>query len=940
VHFDQTVYEMDSVQNLNPQTTPLKPIVNRDNSSSSSINSLNVDHSWLAVELYKSGSESPKSKWDRLCFNFFQACHRVMHSVISQSKSSLIFKTSQLVEQLRILFNVFGLGDSSSSAFQFHKALPLIHHHILIELSEVVLWSHVCSGIWPPPDGWSLLREHLMNLIAWGRHFANLYQDSVHELKISTANAEQSSSISDVNTTSNAPGRVQNNPFLVSYSSSRGTSQLHSRRGSQDSHRPPMLDPQWDDRPNLLEKFSNASWSAGIALDCLIEQIDEGDGFTPQIVSLVKQVVCDVGTILALFDQLNIESASQEVQQMAVSYKTTSYNLCHQLVQMTVTEPLNLGKPVEELIDIADELNSSIKDLMVSVKFITEESHIKDLMQLQEKIAIFKKTLPTISPETPEITLPILRKSVSLNNLGSGAFKNAMMNRVVSTPASNTYIKPSDDIETASIRETTRTRTINKGTRGDKLKQFFGDSFMPDDPSGGNRKASVSSNTSSPSVPKAPYLGPDYAPEDVIFNNTGPTPTVKAGTLKSLIQILTAHDGGDPQYMSTFLLTYRSFTTTPQLLEFLSQRFNLEPPSNLKPIQVEEWTEKKLTPIRMRVVIILKTWLETYYMDHEDCGLLEWLREFALFVIKEALPFATDQLIKLIDKRIESADPELRRMVPNLSADLPSSYIPKAYDGVLDINPTEIARQFTLMEFQMFSQIKPVECLNKAWSSQNKNSEKIFCPNIRGMIEHFNQLTSWVAFTILSESDISHRASVYKHYILIAERCYELNNFNALTAILAGLNSAPIHRLKRTLESLSHKSIETMSRLKRVMESGKNFSLYREHLHKANPPCVPFLGMYLTDLTFIEDGNSDILPDTNLINFSKRSKTAAVIREIQQFQNVNYQLRPLPPLQAMLQKRLSSTYDAHTMYARSLKLEPRESAEQKVARILSETGFF
>ena len=39
-------------------------------------------------------------------------------------------------------------------------------------------------------------------------------------------------------------------------------------------------------------------------------------------------------------------------------------------------------------------------------------------------------------------------------------------------------------------------------------------------------------------------------------------------------------------------------------------------------------------------------------------------------------------------------------------------------------------------------------------------------------------------------------------------------------------------------------------------------------LQSCDPPCVPYLGMYLTDLAFIEEGTPNYTED-GLVNFSK-----------------------------------------------------------------------
>jgi son of sevenless-like protein len=88
-------------------------------------------------------------------------------------------------------------------------------------------------------------------------------------------------------------------------------------------------------------------------------------------------------------------------------------------------------------------------------------------------------------------------------------------------------------------------------------------------------------------------------------------------------------------------------------------------------------------------------------------------------------------------------------------------------------------------------------------------------------------------------------------------------------------------------------------------------------------------------LTFIEDGITSIIKKTNLINFAKRAKTAEVIRDIQQYQNVPYPLQPVPELQDYILSNMRTAGDVHEMYEISLQVEPREREDEKIARYYS-----
>lgn len=144
-------------------------------------------------------------------------------------------------------------------------------------------------------------------------------------------------------------------------------------------------------------------------------------------------------------------------------------------------------------------------------------------------------------------------------------------------------------------------------------------------------------------------------------------------------------------------------------------------------------------------------------------------------------------------------------------------------------------------------------------------------------------------------------------------------------AIISAFDTSSIGRLKKTWELVGSRTSQTLANIRRLMGANRNFQEYRDLIHSINPPCIPFLGIYLQDLTFIEDGNADyIQKSAGLINFAKRAKTAEVIREINQFQNAPYIFTHIPELQAFIKTNLEGSRDVDKLYERSLQIEPRE----------------
>jgi son of sevenless-like protein len=163
-----------------------------------------------------------------------------------------------------------------------------------------------------------------------------------------------------------------------------------------------------------------------------------------------------------------------------------------------------------------------------------------------------------------------------------------------------------------------------------------------------------------------------------------------------------------------------------------------------------------------------------------------------------------------------------------------------------------------------------------------------------------------------------------------------------MIAIVSGLNSPPIRRLKRTWDQINQRFLSLLGTCEMTIDSGKNFNNYRQLLQRITPPCVPFIGVYLTTLTFIQDGAPNNLPG-NLVNFRKRAKAAEVIQEIQKWQSKPFNFQRVDLIYDYIQEQLNKFNDipdvSDVFWNRSLEREPREREDEKMARLLQETGF-
>lgn len=404
---------------------------------------------------------------------------------------------------------------------------------------------------------------------------------------------------------------------------------------------------------------------------------------------------------------------------------------------------------------------------------------------------------------------------------------------------------------------------------------------------------------------------------------------IKGGTKEALVAHLTHHDLCDSSFNTTFLITFSTIVTLGEMIVLLINRFDIDAPEGLSYEEYNSWISKKQNPIRLRVLNVMNLIIEKYWTDSyfNELVLKRW-NAFSLTNLVQAYPEGkqlSNNLGKLLNNERVFVEREpvvvnSRRPAPLLKA----STFPKKLK-LLDIENLELARQLTLREFKLYSQITKHSCIAKVWGKKSGLNENI--DSITKFIKASNQLTNFVSYMILRKNESRKRAQLIRYFIQVAEKCRQCNNFSSMTAIISALYSSPIHRLKKTWKYVSSDAQSHLQTMNKLMNSSRNFNEYRDVLKfLGSEPCVPFFGVYLSDLTFVYHGNPDYLMNrTRLINFAKRAKTCEIVSGIDRFKTLAYNFHSVSEIQKFLNTWFEKCPNIAEQYQLSLALEPRES---------------
>ncbi|XP_026325565.1 ral guanine nucleotide dissociation stimulator isoform X3 [Hyposmocoma kahamanoa] len=385
---------------------------------------------------------------------------------------------------------------------------------------------------------------------------------------------------------------------------------------------------------------------------------------------------------------------------------------------------------------------------------------------------------------------------------------------------------------------------------------------------------------------------------------------VKAGTVERLVEALATDDGElESTYVNVFLATYRSFAECSRVLDLLLRRYEALAAEDV----VTTATDTSLQH-RKTLVACLHVWLDTYPEDFRQPPHHPALQQLLAFtqlhlpgselhskVLQKLAIFSAERNGSFKQGAGVCLAPGMR-----LSAHHTSTY------RLPHVPHRHFAEQLTRMDMELFKKLVPHQCLGAVWSRRDKDRSHD-AATVLATVNQFNAVSFRVISTVLVEPNLrsAERADILAAWLDIARELRVLKNFSSLKAIISGLQSNPVYRLRKTWAILPKEKAELFDELARIFSEdnnrwtqrellmregtakfadtvGENDRQLQKLLHERGSPgvshgTIPYLGTFLTDLTMIDTAIPDTVAD-GLINFDKRRKEFEVLAQIKLLQ--------------------------------------------------------
>ncbi|ODV95640.1 hypothetical protein PACTADRAFT_50337 [Pachysolen tannophilus NRRL Y-2460] len=217
---------------------------------------------------------------------------------------------------------------------------------------------------------------------------------------------------------------------------------------------------------------------------------------------------------------------------------------------------------------------------------------------------------------------------------------------------------------------------------------------------------------------------------------------------------------------------------------------------------------------------------------------------------------------------------------------------------VLNYDSEALAKHFTVIEKDALLEIDWKELIEQRWNQSIEpinswlelllDSERTKGVNL--VISRFNLMINWIISEVLLTKKQSERKMVISRYIHIAQYCKDLQNFSTLMQIVLALTSTKISSLRDTWNSVDPGDILILKNLETITSPLNNFKNLRYQLNNLIPSkgCIPFLGLYLSDLIFNAERPNFFIKDCSPNDSNISCQDKSVIADISCDKLINF----------------------------------------------------
>eukprot|EP01125_Pyxidicula_operculata_P007199 TRINITY_DN2447_c0_g1_i5.p1 TRINITY_DN2447_c0_g1~~TRINITY_DN2447_c0_g1_i5.p1 ORF type:complete len:1110 (-),score=204.17 TRINITY_DN2447_c0_g1_i5:902-4231(-) len=353
-----------------------------------------------------------------------------------------------------------------------------------------------------------------------------------------------------------------------------------------------------------------------------------------------------------------------------------------------------------------------------------------------------------------------------------------------------------------------------------------------------------------------------------------------AATFTKLISEITSAPTGfgvDASMIKDFMYTLESFAEPVDVLNELIKIFK----------------ENSSIYTQLRVINFIRDWTDKcwYTFSRGKNGLINILNVFLDELVGTCTTKELIDRVNALKEQIQTSqkDDEMSLYEYVISPNI------LALKNIHELEVGQIANQIIYLDHQIFRLIKPGELLDQKFT---KNDTEL-TPNVCRAIRWFNSLSQWAVCEVLCNQNPKIQVKVLLKVIEIAHVLYLQRDFSGFVAVSTGLTSGALARLKMLWSQIPSRVKTNFEKLASIADPKHNFKRLRKALEKtekfenSEPPCVPYLGMFLQDLVFIdESARSEKEKYDGLIYFRKCSQVASLIKQLLRYQSVKYNIEP------------------------------------------------